>query len=702
MSVETLPSLREDLRLLPGTPDEDGAPRWLLFDAMRSRYFALSQEGLELIRQWAGGISRDDFCARLAQQDRQVSIEEVSAFAGFLQRNHLTQARTPHASAGVHAAYKAQLLGFWRWLLHHYLFLRIPLFRPERWLVRWTPRLSWLFTDTMHYLILTLGIIGLIMVLHQWDAFQATFLYFFNLQGVMLYGITLILVKSVHELGHAFSARRLGCRVASMGVALLVLLPVLYTDTTDAWRLRTRAERLRIVTAGVRAELYLALIATFLWNVLPDGTLRSALFFIATTSWVTSVMINISPFMRFDGYYALSDIMGIENLQPRAFAVGRWQLRQLLWRFDDPLPEPMPRHRARLLTAYAWGTWIYRFILFMGIALLVYHLFFKVLGIVLFAVEISWFVMIPIISEIRIWWKHRERVQLSPLRGIVWLTIFGILLLALIPLPARMSVPAVLHANQTQLIFAPEPAQILSMAVAEGDKVEQGQVLMRLHSDELAFELQRTREMISQAQIKLSRRASSAQDKAQHAITEQELSRLRERLHGLQVRRARLILRAPFDAVVTQVKQLHPAIWVNEEQPLMQLIDPRGFRIEGFVREQELPLIAIGQRGQFIINRGDMLALAVTVDSVDVSAVHHLPYSELTSQHGGDIAVHPQKKGKLLPESAQYRVNFKLPQNSNLPLERLSGIVLVKGKTHSWLWHQLQLLTAPLIRESGF
>lgn len=702
MSVETLPTLREDLRLLPGTPDEDGAPRWLLFDAMRSRYFALSQEGLELIRQWVGGIASDDFRARLAQQEKQVSVEEISAFAGFLQRNHLTQARTPQASAGVHAAYKAQLLGFWRWLLHHYLFLRIPLFRPDRWLARWTPRLSWLFTDTMHYLILFLGAIGLIMVLRQWDAFQATFLYFFNFQGMMLYGVTLILVKSVHELGHAFTARRLGCRVASMGVALLVLLPVLYTDTTDAWRLRTRAERLRIVTAGVRAELYLALIATFLWNVLPDGTLRSAVFFIATTSWLTSVMINISPFMRFDGYYALSDIMGIENLQPRAFAVGRWQLRQLLWRFDDPLPEPMPRRRARMLTAYAWGTWIYRFILFMGIALLVYHLFFKVLGIVLFVVEISWFVILPIVSEMRVWWQHREKVRLSPLRWAVWLTILGILLWALIPLPARISVPAVLHADQIQLMFAPEAAQILSMAVTEGDKVKQGQVLIRLHSDELEFELQHTRELISQAQMRLSRRASSVRDKAQHAITEQELSRLGERLHGLQVRLARLILRAPFDAVVTQVEQLHPAIWVNEEQPLMQLVDPSGFRIEGFVSEQELPLIATGQAGQFVIDRGDMQALAVTVDSVDVSAVHHLPYPELTSQNGGEIAVRPQESGKLLPESAQYRVHFKLFQDSNLPLERLSGIVLVKGRSHSWLWHQLQLLTAPLIRESGF
>jgi putative peptide zinc metalloprotease protein len=702
VNIEKLPTLREDLHLLPGSHDEDGAPRWLLFDAMRNRFYSLSKEGLSLIRHWSGSTSNNDLRPKLAGQGNQVSQEQIEAFSRFLQRNYLIQARTPRSSADLHAAYKAQLQGFWRWLLHHYLFLRIPLFRPDPWLIRWTPKLSWIFSDKAHYIILALGLIGLFMVLRQWDAFQATFLHFFNLQGLVLYALTLALVKSIHELGHAFAARRLGCRVASMGLALLVLLPVLYTDTTDAWRLRNRSQRLRIVTAGVRAELYLALLATFLWNILPDGALRSVTFFIATTSWITSIVINISPFMRFDGYYALSDLMGIENLQPRAFAIGRWYLRRLLWGFDDPLPEPMPRHRARLLTAYAWGTWLYRFFLFLGIALLVYHLFFKVLGITLLVVEITWFIILPIISEIGVWWQHRRKVQRSPLRLLVWFIILGILLLVLIPLPARVSVPAVLRASQTQQIFAPEPSQVKSLSVKVGDTVTKGQILMKLHSDELAFELFRIGELIEQAQIKLARRAASAHDKAQHAITEQELQRLQEHLHGLQVRHSRLILRASFDAVITHVEQLHPGAWVNEEQPLMQLVNPNDFKIEGFIREQSLPLIATDQQGVFVADRNDIQAIGVTISSVDVSAVYQLPYPELTSQYRGSIAVRPQPDGKLLPENAQYRVSFRLLGQIEPPLKQQPGVVVVTGRSRSLFWRQLQLLAAPLIRESGF
>ena len=145
----------------------------------------------------------------------------------------------------------------------------------------------------------------------------------------MLYLITLVFVKSLHELGHAFVSKYFGCRVSSIGIAFLVFFPFLYTDTSDAWRLRDHKDRLLINFAGILTELHLALISTFLWAILPDGGLKSVTFFIATTSWISSLAINVSPFMRFDGYYVFSDWLKAENLQPRSFALARWQLREI-------------------------------------------------------------------------------------------------------------------------------------------------------------------------------------------------------------------------------------------------------------------------------------------------------------------------------------------------------------------------------------
>ena len=125
-------------------------------------------------------------------------------------------------------------------------------------------------------------------------------------------------------------------------------------------------------------------------------------FLLATTTWVSTVLINASPFMRFDGYFLLSDFLQMPNLHARAFALARWDLRERLFALGEPAPEHFPAAR-RGLILFAWATWIYRLVLFLGIAALVYHFFIKALGIFLFLVEIVWFIARPLWSEIGAW-----------------------------------------------------------------------------------------------------------------------------------------------------------------------------------------------------------------------------------------------------------------------------------------------------------
>ena len=68
-------------------------------------------------------------------------------------------------------------------------------------------------------------------------------------------------------------------------------------------------------------------------------------------------------------------------------------MRELLFGFGEKKPESFEPWKERALIIYAWATWLYRFFLFCGIALLVYHAFFKLLGIFLFCVAVprlSW------------------------------------------------------------------------------------------------------------------------------------------------------------------------------------------------------------------------------------------------------------------------------------------------------------------------
>ncbi|KAF0138875.1 MAG: hypothetical protein FD153_1077 [Rhodospirillaceae bacterium] len=73
----------------------------------------------------------------------------------------------------------------------------------------------------------------------------------------------------------------------------------------------------------------------------------------------------------------------------------------MLFDLGKPAPEHLsPRHQAFVIT-FAIMAWIYRLVLFLGIAVLVYHFFVKVIGVILFAVEVGWVVARPILIELQ-------------------------------------------------------------------------------------------------------------------------------------------------------------------------------------------------------------------------------------------------------------------------------------------------------------
>jgi putative peptide zinc metalloprotease protein len=111
---------------------------------------------------------------------------------------------------------------------------------------------------------------------------------------------------------------------------------------------------LLIGAGGVLAELLLACIALLAWSLLPDGPGRTAAFMLASATWITTLVVNLNPFMRFDGYFLISDFWEVDNLQGRAFALCRWRLREFLFGYGAPAPEPWsPKMQRRLL-----GVWL--------------------------------------------------------------------------------------------------------------------------------------------------------------------------------------------------------------------------------------------------------------------------------------------------------------------------------------------------------
>ncbi|MDH1011062.1 biotin/lipoyl-binding protein [Pseudomonas nicosulfuronedens] len=695
-----LPALRADLQLSPGAPALDGSPQWTLADPLRGRYFKLGVAAMRLLRHWALGEPQRVLQAANAEGGARLGEEELQQLLMFLRQQDLISPADGEQRGSYRQKAALQRHGLWKSLLHQYLFFRIPLWRPDAFLNRawpWLARHGRLLLRVG--LPLTLGL-GLLLVARDWDRFLATFPHLFSFGGALAFGVALLFAKLCHEFGHAFMAKRAGCRVQSMGVAFMVMLPLFYTDVSDAWRVNDRRSRLLIGAGGVLAELTLACVALLAWSLLPDGPLRTSAFMLASATWVTTLLVNLNPFMRFDGYFLLSDLLGVENLQGRAFALCRWRLREALFGYGDPMPEPWPDGMRRRLLLWGYGSWLWRAALFLGIALTVYHLFFKVLGIFLMLVELVWFIGLPIWREWREWWQRRDQAQPARL-ALIGAGLALVLLVLLVPWRGSVEIPAVLEATRASALHAPVAARLKRVAVSDGQSVAAGDLLLELESPDLDARLRITRREIDITQLQLRRQAGRSETAADIGVLEQRLAEAVAEYRGLAAQRERLDIRAPHAGVVRDLlPELVPGLWLSPRQALARVVEP-GVRLRGYVAEQAVWRVEPGAQGRFVADDPARPALPVRLESVDATGTSHLDLEALASDRQGAIAVQRDSEGRALPVQGQYAVRLSADQPMEL-VQPVRGEVVLAARGESPLSTIWRRLAALGVRESGF
>ncbi|CAD5203064.1 site-2 protease family protein [Pseudomonas sp. FEN] len=696
-----LPSLRADLQLTAASPALDGSPRWTLADPVRGRYFKLGAQAIRLLRHWSLGDPEQVLQAANREPGLPLGDPELEQMLGFLRAHDLIAALDPQQRASYAWKAAAARQSLWQMALHQYLFFRIPLWRPDAFLNRAWPWLQRFGPRLLRYgLPATLGL-GVFLVSRDWERFLSTFPHLFSLGGAMAFGVALFFAKLCHEFGHAFMAKRAGCRVQSMGVAFMVMLPLFYTDVSDAWRINDRKARLLIGAGGVLAEMLLACIALLAWSLLPDGAARTAAFMLASATWLTTLAVNLNPFMRFDGYFLLSDFWEIDNLQGRAFALCRWRLREALFGYDEPAPEPWPPAMRRRLLWWGFLSWLWRAVLFFGIALAVYHLFFKLLGIFLMMVELGWFIFLPIFKETREWWSRREQAH-TPRVLFSGLVLLALLLLVAVPWRSSVELPVMLEAGRVTALHAPVAARVKQVNVHDAQVVEQGAVLVELESPDVDSRSIIVRREIDILQLQMRRQAGRSETAADVGVLEQRLAEAVAEYRGLQARRERLLLRAP---QAGQVRDLMPNLiagrWVSTKEPLARVVED-GTRLRGYLAEEDLWRVAPGAQGRFVADDPMRPAWSVELLDVDANGVAAIDQEALTSDHHGPIAVRRDENRRPEPMQAQYGARLRLLEEVPTPIHPLRGVAVLQGRSESLLGMAWRRMAALGVRESGF
>jgi len=673
---EQLPALRDDIEIFAAGPSVLGTPAWRLYDPVRNRFFQIGEAEFQLLAHWhlgSTGAMLDAVGDAMPLAPDAANLEQLLLF---LHRHQLLARRERSATAAL-ATLAPPPTPWGSWLLHNYLFLRIPLANPDRFYAWLAPKLEFLFRPAFWILIAMLGLAGLGQVMTQLDRFSATFSYAFSIEGALWIAVALALLKSCHEIGHGVAAKRQGLRVTRTGVALLVLWPVLYTDVNDIWKLSDWRARLQVSAAGIATELVFAVLATWGWLLLPEGPLQSAMFIIAGTAWILSLAINLNPFMRFDGYYLLSDLLDYPNLQEASFGAARGVLRRFIG-LDEPAGPGagLPRWA---LAGFGFGTWLYRAVLFLGIAYFVLISFPPLLGVPLALVEIGWFIVKPVWTEVAQIWPRRHEIPRRRRRG--WLGIAAaMLLLAVLPWSSRVEAPAMLSSAARENLFVPASGQVRTLHVRNGQVLKAGDVVLELAAPELASRLALTEARIREARARLDKAANNSVSFDQSDVLQQTLAeRMVEREH-VQAETARLTLRATKASVVRDLpSHIAAGAWLRQNDKIATLLpsDPAaGLQVVGYLRESDYHRVRPGARVRFFPDGDPITVVYGTVRTVGVAASAVAGERALTSLSGGPLPAVDTPAGERL-HGAFYAVEVDVDSSAPPVARTMKGTISI-------------------------
>ena len=334
---------RADLVVVPASRGTDHA--WTVKDPLTLRYYQLRAEEFAILELLDGRRSIADLLRGLHQKfpGHRLSAQNVAAFVGQLLKSELLTATSFGFGRQLADSYtRSQRHAAWR-RLGSLLSIRFRGVDPTRFLSAIQPATRVLFSRpalvAMLLLIASAAVVGLSRldtILQRLPSLSGL-THPANLPVILA---TFVVIKVLHELGHAAVCRHLGGECHEVGFILVAFMPLLYCDVTDSWMNSSRVQRIAVSLAGILVELVLASLCLFLWLRAAPGPESALLLNVVLICSVSTLLFNGNPLLRYDGYYVLSDWLGIPNLSSES--------RRELWAlFDSAVDRSADAHRDR-------------------------------------------------------------------------------------------------------------------------------------------------------------------------------------------------------------------------------------------------------------------------------------------------------------------------------------------------------------------
>ncbi len=548
-------------------------------------------------------------------------------------------------------ARKAKLLGF--------LFLTIPLSNPDKFLDRSIGRFRFLFSARTLCVWLVLGVLAMALILSKWPEFVEPLNGLLALKNLVFMSLAFVALKVWHELGHGYACKHFGGRVPEMGCKLMAGMPLAYVDASSAWSFPKRSHRITVMLGGMYFESLVAIPAAFIWAFAPDSFVGACAYQLIFMAGVATVFFNANPLMKYDGYFVLSDLLGIPNLRARSRNETLSTLKQYVLGIEVESKTSTNVERMTLLV-YGILSSLYAAMLMITIPLMLATRF-QVLGLLIGAAQIgmSLYIFPSQIYQYLFRAAETEPVRLRARRIGYGLAVGVPTALLLLPIPTGMRIDGVVSAENATVLRAKTPGLIRSVCSVPRIDVVVNQPLVTIENVD-AQAASETASVLAEASQRsahfVSRLDVSEGAKQYAAAAERQVSAM-----AAATIRQELTIRAPQSGRLSYVlPKRAEGGYVNMGDPVAKIVSGKTI-VRAWLDEEQVHAARIRPGSAASVRIADRTAQNYrgTILSVAPATAAEFEDLSLTTSGEGDILVDPLT-GKTT--KSLYQVKVLVPQ----------------------------------------
>ena len=641
-----LEPLNAVLRLRPHLKVEcrqfDGQTCYVIEDPFRAKFYRVGAAEHAFIRLLDGTRTVQATISAAAARLRQLAFSESEALA--ICRWLLESQLVENLQAVEHTRLlnKPDERSGLVTMLRSPLAIRLPVFNPTAALSKVQPWLAWTLSRPFFVAWCLVCGYGVGLAILNWRQLVAGAAVLLDRQHWWLLVVSWLVLKLLHETYHALVCRKYGGTVPEAGIFLLFFAPVPYVELTSSWRFPSKWQRIATAAAGIYIELLLAAMALIIWSTTGSNTTRHVALSIAAMASAGTLLVNANPLMRFDGYFILSDLLSIPNMN----TYGRRWLVSLVERMlgAPPTPLGLSLRSTRIVMVYAAAAFLWRTIVYITLFLAIL----VVLGRIHLLLAGAAAIVLVAAAAYRAGGGLYRIIAKQPVISCGRLAfvagsviVCAALIAYLLAGPSTIRAPGIVEYKPLVRVRSASPGFVRQLSVEDGDVVSAGEILAVLENRELSVQLWMAKLEIekSVAECRVLRQAGETA-KEQAALAAQ--ISLRKKADELSRQLESLTIRAPASG---KIVGRNIATWLGRYvEPGTEL-----FSI-GDERSKEIIVALLQDDVDLFLEHGEapievrfaaigVSSMESTVESIDPRASVTPPHEALSSEVGGPLSV---------------------------------------------------------------